>query len=194
MSPVAIAATIALFVAVGVIFLAANLALGRLIRPRHPVPEKQQIYECGEPTIGTTQIQFDLRFYVVALVFLVFEVEVAFFFPWATVFGTATDLAAPGVTASQATVLVERLGMDPPATVDTASLAAAGRHLGWVALLDLLVFFGVLLVGFAYLWRRGDISWVRAISGSGDLPAQNASAGGPHRRHLRPGVLEDVAR
>ena len=54
-----------------------------------PTQQKLEAYECGEPAIGPGSVQFDLRFYVVALLFLIFEVEVAFFFPPATVFGTA---------------------------------------------------------------------------------------------------------
>ena len=60
------------------------------------IPEKLEIYECGEPAVGSSYVQFDLRFYVVALLFIIFDVEVAFFFPWATVFGKATHLATPG--------------------------------------------------------------------------------------------------
>ncbi len=78
----------------GFVFLFANLVLGWLVRPRLPNVEKLEVYECGEPTIGSSFVQFDLRFYVVALLFIIFDVEVAFFFPWATVFGKATQLAA----------------------------------------------------------------------------------------------------
>src|SRR5438093_7413157 len=67
---------------------------GKLIRPDKPGAEKKTIYECGEPTIGSAWIQFDLRFYVVALLFVIFDVEVAFFFPWAEVFGRANAVAA----------------------------------------------------------------------------------------------------
>src|SRR3954463_15834922 len=94
-SPVAIAAYIVLFVATGFLFLFANLVIGWLVRPRLPNQEKLEVYECGEPTIGSSFVQFDLRFYVVALLFIIFDVEVAFFFPWAAVFGKATQLAAP---------------------------------------------------------------------------------------------------
>ena len=62
-------------------------------RPHRPSPEKGTVYECGEPTIGSAWIQFDLRFYVVALLFVIFDVELAFFFPWAVVFGSATRAA-----------------------------------------------------------------------------------------------------
>src|SRR5262252_3328898 len=93
-SPVAIAAYIALFALTGFLFLFANLVVGWLVRPRLPNVEKLEVYECGEPTIGSSFVQFDLRFYVVALLFIIFDVEVAFFFPWATVFGKATQLTS----------------------------------------------------------------------------------------------------
>src|SRR5438874_1970429 len=82
-----------LFTAVGVGFIFVHLVAGKLIRPNRPGAEKKTIYECGEPTIGSAWIQFDLRFYVVALLFVIFDVEVAFFFPWAEVFGRANDVA-----------------------------------------------------------------------------------------------------
>ncbi|MCA9009346.1 MAG: NADH-quinone oxidoreductase subunit A, partial [Planctomycetaceae bacterium] len=71
------------FALVAIGFLMAPLIVGRLLRPKLPTPEKDAIYECGEPAIGSSYIQFDLRFYVVALLFIIFDVEVAFFFPWA---------------------------------------------------------------------------------------------------------------
>src|SRR5438270_6357864 len=83
-----------LFVAVGAGFILVHLLAGKLIRPSRPDAEKGTIYECGEPTIGSAWIQFDLRFYVVALLFVIFDVEVAFLFPWAEVFGKANALAA----------------------------------------------------------------------------------------------------
>jgi NADH:ubiquinone oxidoreductase subunit 3 (subunit A) len=84
-----LAAYLLLFLAVGVGFIFVHLVAGKLIRPSKKNPEKDTIYECGEPTIGSAWIQFDLRFYVVALLFVIFDVEVAFFFPWAEVFGKA---------------------------------------------------------------------------------------------------------
>ena len=80
-SQVLIASLLALFVGVGAVFLFANLLIGKFLRPHNPHPEKLEVYECGEPTIGSSFVQFDLRFYVVALLFLIFDVEVAFFFP-----------------------------------------------------------------------------------------------------------------
>src|SRR6187401_94514 len=91
-TPIAIAAYIALFAVTGFLFLFVNLLVGWLVRPRLPNQEKLEVYECGEPTIGSSFVQFDLRFYVVALLFIIFDVEVAFFFPWAAVFGKSTNL------------------------------------------------------------------------------------------------------
>ena len=93
-TPTAIAAYVALFALTGFVFLFANLVIGWLVRPRLPNREKLEVYECGEPTIGSSFVQFDLRFYVVALLFIIFDVEVAFFFPWGAVFGKVTQLAA----------------------------------------------------------------------------------------------------
>jgi NADH:ubiquinone oxidoreductase subunit 3 (subunit A) len=96
-----LAAYLLLFIAVGAGFIFVHLVAGKLIRPAKPHSEKATIYECGEPTIGSAWIQFDLRFYVVALLFVIFDVEVAFFFPWAEVFGKANAVAnAPDPTTA----------------------------------------------------------------------------------------------
>ena len=79
-SSLGVVAYLALFFGVGLLFIFANLLIGRFLRPADPHEEKQEIYECGEPTIGSSYVQFDLRFYVVALLFIIFDVEVAFFF------------------------------------------------------------------------------------------------------------------
>jgi NADH:ubiquinone oxidoreductase subunit 3 (subunit A) len=76
-----------IFGVVAVVLLAVPLIIGWFVRPNLPTPEKVAVYECGEPTIGSSYIQFDLRFYVVALLFIIFDVEVAFFFPWALIYG-----------------------------------------------------------------------------------------------------------
>jgi len=77
---------ILMFAALGVIFIVAALFIGRLIRPSLPHPEKATVYECGEPTIGEGWVQFDLRFYIVALFFIIFDVEIAMLWPWAVVY------------------------------------------------------------------------------------------------------------
>jgi NADH-quinone oxidoreductase subunit A len=205
LDPTILAGFVALFVAIGGAFLAVNLLVGWLVRPRMPNAEKLEVYECGEPAIGSSFVQFDLRFYVVALLFIIFDVEVALFFPWATVFGKATQLADPalqtvqadGVTLTPAGAGVLReLGLEHPvvpdfsaaviptsATADRAAGSAqaepavargkasaeqdvsrAGGLLARLAVADMVTFFAVLLVGFAYVWNRGDLDWVRATS------------------------------
>src|SRR5258708_26493739 len=100
------------FLVVGSFFLFIHLMMGKVIRPAKPESEKLTIYECGEPTIGSAWIQFDLRFYVVALLFVIFDVEVAFFFPWAVVFGHATTLSDPSLPAAERVQMVKEL--QPP--------------------------------------------------------------------------------
>lgn len=154
-----------LFTIVAVLFLLVPLIIGRFVRPKLPTPEKQAVYECGEPTIGSSYIQFDLRFYVVALLFIIFDVEVAFFFPWATVFGGATQLAEPALSEAARTEVSAKLLSLPPAELGANVIdAATAQRLSLVGLADIMVFFGVLLVGFAYVWKRGDLDWVRAVS------------------------------
>lgn len=77
---------ILLFVAAGFGIVFVGLMLGKVARPHLPNPEKQAPYECGEPAIGESWVQFDLRFYTVALIFIVFDVEIALLWPWATVY------------------------------------------------------------------------------------------------------------
>ena len=77
---------ILLFVLAGFGIVFAGLLLGKFVRPAMPHPEKGTAYECGEPAIGESWVQFDLRFYTVALIFIVFDVEVALLWPWAVVF------------------------------------------------------------------------------------------------------------
>lgn len=159
------------FLAVGTFFLFIHLLMGKVVRPDKPEEEKLTIYECGEPTVGSAWVQFDLRYYVVALLFVVFDVEVAFFFPWAVVFGSTNDLAKDNfATPTARAELVSRVApsFDPGATIS----AATAQSWSWVAFCDILVFFGVLMVGFAYLWRRGDIDWVRTVVRAPTLAAE----------------------
>jgi NADH-quinone oxidoreductase subunit A len=154
-----------LAVIVGATLVLLPLLAGLFVRPRLPTPEKDAVYECGEPTIGSSYIQFDLRFYVVALLFIIFDVEVVFFFPWGTIFGSATQLADPSLAEATRLQLSDKLlnlpaGTTTPGSQITEQLAT---QLAWVGLADILVFFAVLLVGFAYVWHRGDLDWVRAM-------------------------------
>jgi NADH-quinone oxidoreductase subunit A len=176
-SSIGIVAYLALFAGVGIIFLFVNLLVGHFVRPADPHEEKLEIYECGEPTIGSSFVQFDLRFYVVALLFIIFDVEVAFFFPWATVFGKATHMAEPSfqvATASASDAGIElteqgrqmyrEMGVRNPTPVSNEVAHRGAKQLARLTLVDIVVFFAVLLVGFAYVWKRGDLDWVRAVS------------------------------
>jgi len=203
-----------LFLVVGIGFIFIHLMAGKFIRPNKPDAEKKTIYECGEPTIGSAWIQFDLRFYVVALLFVIFDVEVAFFFPWAEVFGKANAIAAmdrPKTDAELEEYGIKVSGLTPQPTFPDsrekleelkkpkpgeegpvseeykAKMAelkkgveaggfdaerAKAKDLAWLALMEIFVFFGVLLVGFAYLWKRGDLQWVRStLAEEAPLPA-----------------------
>lgn len=78
-------ANVLIFLGIGAFFIIFNLFLGSLIRPKNPSAEKLSTYECGEEPVGGSWIQFNIRFYVVALVFIIFDVEVVFLYPWAVV-------------------------------------------------------------------------------------------------------------
>ncbi len=80
-------AIVAIFTGVAALFVIANLLLSRLLRPKSGTdPAKLAIYECGEPTVGQAWIRFDIRFYTVALMFVVFDIEVALLFPWGAIY------------------------------------------------------------------------------------------------------------
>ncbi len=215
-TPTAIVAYLALFAAVGFGFLFVNLLVGRLLRPVLPNVEKLEVYECGEPTIGSSFVQFDLRFYVVALLFIIFDVEVAFFFPWAAVFGKATQLAGPNtpVIAAQldpaapadelSSVAVNRLRelgikdtklptlsdeeatkldvANDPVARNAAAVHRTARTMALISFADIAVFFAVLMVGFAYVWKRGDLDWVRAVTRQDKAPVHRP----PPTRPLEP--------
>jgi NADH-quinone oxidoreductase subunit A len=104
-------------------FALGALTAGRLLRPDKPTPEKLTTYECGEEAIGPSWVQFNVRFYIVALIFLIFDVEVAILIPWVTVF----------------------------------------KEIGVIALVEILVFVGILVAGFVYVWAKGDLEWLRSL-------------------------------
>jgi NADH-quinone oxidoreductase subunit A len=199
-----LAAYLLLFVAVGAGFILVHLLVGKVVRPNKPEAAKGTIYECGEPTIGSAWIQFDLRFYVVALLFVIFDVEVAFFFPWAEVFGKSCAVAAQAPTEENwpqyqqnALPLVppypendysrQRLGGPYPGNEDRLLSVENQQNaatLAWTSLVEILVFFGVLLVGFAYLWRRGDLAWVRSLAAEEPGLPPPAANGAPIQREM----------
>lgn len=150
------------FLVLGSFFLFVHLLMGKFLRPAKPDAEKLSIYECGEPTVGSAWVQFDARYYVVALLFVIFDVEVAFFFPWAVVFGTANQYAATADTKLEAKLLPAET-LPKVETGDRKLTPESAKSWARIAFVDILVFFSVLMVGFAYLWRRGDIDWIKSV-------------------------------
>ncbi len=119
---------IAMFVALAVIVPTGMLVMSWMlsvvgIRPYRPSSIKQSIYECGFETLSGKWSQFNFRYYAIALIFVVFDVEVVFLFPWAASFG----------------ILSAKFGI--------------------VALAEMIVFVGILVVGWLYAWRKGALEW-----------------------------------
>jgi NADH-quinone oxidoreductase subunit A len=124
---------ILVFIAVAVGFLVTNLIAWWVLRPSRFSEEKLTTYECGENPQGNAWVQFNIRFYVFALIFIVFDVEAVFLLPWAVLFGKARN------------------------SVDPATVAMLPLYFA-----EALVFIGILVVGLAYVWRKGDLEWVRS--------------------------------
>jgi NADH-quinone oxidoreductase subunit A len=110
---------ILIFLIIGGVFVGLGLFAAWILRPHRPYPEKNATYECGEEPVGSSWIRLNIRFYVIALIFLIFDVEVVFLFPWALAF----------------------------------------RGFGIFGLLEMVVFLVILLVGYAYVWVKGDLDW-----------------------------------
>lgn len=87
---------ILIIILVGIFLVAMTIMAGRILSVNKPNPQKLSTYECGEDAVGSSWIQFNPRFYVIALIFLLFDVELIFIFPWATVFGQAEYISADG--------------------------------------------------------------------------------------------------
>ncbi len=121
---------ILLFIIGAVLLVLVMLGIGKLLRPDNPGKEKNDIYESGELPKGDAQVSFNIRFYVVAIIFILFDVELVLLFPWSTVFGDARFL--------------EEFG--------TSWLLYAG--------VEMLIFIGVLALGLMYVWKKGHLDWV----------------------------------
>ena len=123
---------ILLFIVGGIVFVMGGLLTAWLIRPHRPNEEKLATYESGEEPAGTAWGQFNVRFYIIALVFILFDVEIVFLFPWATVFG------------------------------QKALIEATDGLWGWFALTEMFIFIAILALGLAYVWVKGYLGWVKA--------------------------------
>lgn len=120
-----------LFILASMLMLVLVFGISRMLRPNKPNEEKLTTYESGEDPIGNANIQFNVRFYIVALIFVLFDVELVFLFPWATVFGQKQ--------------LIEQ----------------SNGWWGWFSLVEMLIFIVVLAIGLAYAWGKGYLDWVR---------------------------------
>jgi NADH-quinone oxidoreductase subunit A len=116
----------------GLVFVSAALLVSRIIRPSRPNSEKLTSYESGEDPIGSAWTQINIRFYVIALVFLLFEVEIVFLFPWATIFS------------------------------NKQLINQTGGSWGWFAFGEMIVFVGLLALGLAYAWKNGHLDWIKS--------------------------------
>lgn len=109
-----------------VIFIGVSAAIGMallmapfIIAIKNPDPEKLSAYECGFNAFDDARMKFDIRFYLVSILFIIFDLEVAFLFPWAVAFG----------------------------------------DLGWFGFWSVMIFLGVLTIGFIYEWKKGALEW-----------------------------------
>jgi NADH-quinone oxidoreductase subunit A len=121
-------ATVFVFLCLAIGFIFVSQIISWLLRPKNPYPAKQAAYECGEEVEGSPWVQFNIRFYLVALFFIVFDVEIIFILPWAVVFNEMV------------------------------------QEFGPLAFWDMAVFVGVLVVGLAYVWRKGDLQWIKGLT------------------------------
>ena len=113
---------IIIFTGLAVVLIGLPLGLQYILSPRkNKGGDKLISYECGEIPEGSAWVQFNIRFYVIALIFLIFDVEIVFLFPWAVVF----------------------------------------QELGLLAFVEAFIFVIILVVGFIYVWKKGDLDWVK---------------------------------
>ena len=116
---------VAIAAAVGIIFIFATLTIGGLLRPRDPNPVKQETYECGEITIGTTRITIGVQYYLYALLFLLFDIETIFLFPWAVSY---LNLGIMGFIEMMLFIGVLGLGLAVSDSIIEISRQAGPRH------------------------------------------------------------------
>ncbi len=125
-----------LFIIGGLAVVAGGLFTGRIIRSHKPNEEKLTTYECGEEPLGGAWVNFNLRFYIIALIFLLFDVEIVLLFPWATVFGRSELINNP----------------------------EGGQYLwGWFSLTEAFIFVFILVLGLVYAWAKGHLDWIRPV-------------------------------
>ncbi len=139
-------AAVLAFALVAVLFALGGITVSRLVGPRAPNAEKASIYECGERPVGVAWFNFNPRFYLVALVFVIFEVDVALTFPVVAVYRRWVE---------------------------------TGPLLAWTALVELLAFTVILLVGLGWIWAHGDLEWIKKLGTRPEAGGQAVAGGQP---------------
>jgi len=146
-------AAVLAFALVAILFALGGITASRLVGPKAPNPEKASTYECGERPVGVAWFNFNPRFYLVALVFVIFEVDVALTFPVVAVYRRWVEIRP---------------------------------LLAWTALIELLAFTVILLVGLAWIWARGDLEWVKKLGARPEVGPQAGADEEPTRASDRP--------
>jgi len=126
-------ATILIFIFGGLSFAVIGLLAAKLLRPDRPNYEKLSTYESGEDTVGSAWGQFNIKFYIIALIFLLFEVEILYLFPWGVIFG------------------------------DKELIEATDWAWARFALTEMFIFIIILALGLVYAWRKGFLDWVKPV-------------------------------
>jgi NADH-quinone oxidoreductase subunit A len=117
--------SVLLFIIVGIVIGCLPIILGWLVAPHRPDAEKYSPYECGFEPFEDARQKFDVRYYLIAIIFILFDLEIAFLIPWATIFREIAE--SPSI-----------------------------KLFGFV---EMLVFLGILLVGYVYAWAKGALDW-----------------------------------
>ncbi len=139
-----------LFILGGVGFVVMTLMVSKLLRPVRPNVEKQTTYESGEDPVKSAWGVFNVRFYVIALIFLLFETELVFLFPWATVFA------------------------------DKQLMETTNGLWGKFSLLETFIFIGILTIGLIYVWANGMLNWAKPKPKTMDFESKVPAAAYEH--------------
>ena len=124
-------APVVLLLVIGIGFAVVNIAVSIFVGPSRTGPGKETTYESGMVPVGDTRRRFNVRFYIVAMIFLVFDVEIVFLYPWATIF-------APSVSNKS---------------------TESGRDFGTMLLVEMGIFVAILLLAYVYAWGKGVFKW-----------------------------------
>ena len=110
---------ILLFIGIALAFGVVTLVLSYLVQPKYPEAEKLSAYECGSEPFSDARMPFPVRYYIFAMLFVIFDIEVIFLYPWAIVFD----------------------------------------KIGFIGLMEMVIFIGLFIVAYVYAWRKGALEW-----------------------------------